>query len=86
MQSYFLPNKHDCTKDEIELIFKLRCNMTNIKMNMKNKYETNECNICKMEDESQQHVYTYDEIWNISGKVKENYPEYDKNFYCFKVI
>ena len=23
MQSYFLPNKHDCTKEEIQLIFKL---------------------------------------------------------------
>ena len=51
--------------------------MTNIKMSMRNKYETDECNICKIEDESQQLVYTCDKIWNIRGKIKENYPEYD---------
>ena len=38
----------------------------------------NKCRICKREDESQKHVYMCEKIWKISGKNKENYPEYDK--------
>ena len=78
IQSYLLPNRLECSKDEIELIFKLRCNMTNLKMNTKNKYETHECRICKSEDESQEHVYMCEKLWRISGQNREKYPEYDK--------
>ena len=57
MQSYFLPNKSDCSKEDIQLIFKIRSHMTNVKMNRKNLFKTHECSVCFIEDESQEHIY-----------------------------
>ena len=34
--------------------------------------------ICSKENETQEHIYTCDEIWEISGKKNENNPEYEK--------
>ena len=52
--------------------------MTDLKMNTKNKYETYECRICQIEDESQNHIYECEKIWKISGQKRENYREYEK--------
>ena len=37
IRTYFLPNNMKATKEEIQLIFKLRCRMTDMKTNMKGK-------------------------------------------------
>ena len=78
MQSYFLPNKLECTREDIELIFRLRTKMTKVKMNSKNKFDTHECTICHKEEETQFHVYTCEEIWKIRGDNRENYTSYEK--------
>ena len=78
MQSYFLPNKSDCSKEDIQLIFKIRSHMTNVKMNRKNLFKTHECSVCFSEDESQEHIYNKcNKILEESGRKKENIPKYD---------
>ena len=49
--------------------------MTNVKMNRKKLFKTHECSVCLNENETQQHIYTCNEIWEKSGKSKENFPE-----------
>ena len=44
------------TKDEYQLIFKLRGRVTALKIDQKNSHESYECVACKIEDESQEHV------------------------------
>ena len=78
MQSYFLPNKIDCSKEDIQLIFKIRSKMTNVKMNRKKLFKTHECSVCLDENETQEHIYTCDEIWEKRGKIKENIPKYEQ--------
>ena len=78
MQTYFLPNKFECSKEDVQLIFKIRSNMTNAKMNKKNLHKTHECTICLKENETQQHVYICNEIFKISGRKNENNPMYEK--------
>ena len=78
MQSYFLPNKLECTREDIELIFRLRTKMTKVKMNSKNKFDTHERSICHKEEETQFHVYTCEEIWKIKGENREKYISYEK--------
>ena len=44
IQEYFLPNGiENVTKEETQLIFKMRSKVTNVKNNMKSQYETFEC-------------------------------------------
>ena len=52
--------------------------MTNVKMNMKNKFETHECRKCQDKEETQFHVYTCDVIWKIRGENKEKFPSFEK--------
>ena len=78
IQSYFLPNKMECSKEDIELIFKLRSNMTSVKMNRKQLYKSHECSKCLKENETQAHVYICNEIREIIGKKKEDYPKFEK--------
>ena len=78
MQNYFSPNKVKMSKEDIELIFKLRCKVVNIKMNMKNEYDTYECNVCYSEDESQEHIYKCAEIWKLKEEKYENIHNYEK--------
>ena len=44
MQRYFKSSKMDITQEEVRLIFKLRCRVTDLK--------THECGICSEEDET----------------------------------
>ena len=78
IQTYFLPNRQECTKEDVELIFKLRTNMTNVKMNAKSQFETHKCRKCQAEDETQIHVYSCDMIWKIKGETKEKCPSFEK--------
>ena len=56
MQKYLQPNSSKISKDDAQLIFKLRCRVTNVKTNMKGKYEKLECRACNLEEESQKHI------------------------------
>ena len=78
MNNYVIPNKSECTREDIELIFRLRTKMTKVKMNFKNNFETHECKICLKEEETQFHVYTCEDIWKIKGENRENYKSYEK--------
>ena len=72
MQRYLQPNKIIKNKEDAQFIFKLRCQMTNLKANMKGKYETYVCRACKSEDENQKHVYQCKEI-DVSLNEQEEY-------------
>ena len=57
MQDYLKPGNMKSTRNECQLIFKLRSRVIALKMNQKNSYENYECEACKIEDESQVHVF-----------------------------
>ena len=63
MQDYLLPNINKISKEEIQLIFKLRCKVTNGKINMKGMYDQFQCQIWEKEEESQIHIYECIKIW-----------------------
>ena len=42
--------------EEAQLIFKLRCQLRNVKTNLKGKYDDLECRACRTEEESQKHI------------------------------
>ena len=63
MQSYLKLNDVDIKKSETQNIFKLRCNMTKVKCNMSNMFDSLECRICKNELETQKHVYECETLW-----------------------
>ena len=67
-------------KDEVQMIFKIRCRMLNIKMNMKNQYDTFTCLVCLNEDETQKHVYECKEILKLNNKKHSEIPEYEEIF------
>ena len=56
MQKYLQPNSAKMTKEEGQLIFQLRCQVTDVKTNFKRKYENLECRACMSEEESQKHL------------------------------
>ena len=68
MQSYFLGNELNITKDEIRLIFQIRSRVIKIKSNMKGSFENYECEVCLKENESQEHIYNCIEIWKIRNE------------------
>ena len=56
IQKYLKHGQTQISVEEIQLIFKLRTQMTNVKMNLRGIYENFQCEICFEEDESQQHI------------------------------
>ena len=68
MRKYLQPNKIRMRKEEAQLIFKLRCRMTQIKVNLKGKYDTLECDACGKEEETQEHILVCEEL----NKDKDN--------------
>ena len=62
MQKYLQPNKTYITKEESQLIFRLRCRMTEAKVNLKGKYDNLECGACHLEEETQYHILECKEI------------------------
>ena len=46
IQKYLQPNNVLIKREEAQLIFKLRCRVTGIKVNLKGKYDTLECSAC----------------------------------------
>ena len=78
MQKYLMPSEEKITQEDSIQIFKKRSRMTAIKLNHKNKYETYECDACKIEDESQEHVMKCEEIKKIQKYDENEVPEYEK--------
>ena len=56
MQKYLKPNKEIVKIEEKQLLFKLRCRTTDVKMNKKGLYKDYQCRACGLENESQKHV------------------------------
>ena len=79
MRKYFQPSEANATKEEIQLVFKLRCRMTETKTNFKGLYDTYECDICGKEDESQSHILEQTELVNMNKQITE-ITNYDKIF------
>merc|ERR1711954_609057 len=76
MQNYFKANRHKISKEESQMIFKMRCRVTNVKMNMKGKFENLECSVCNSENESQIHIMECSEI-SKHKEIKEKIVEYE---------
>ena len=67
-------------KEDAQMIFKIRCRNLNLKMNMKNQYDSYECLVCLNEDESQEHVYICEEISKYQSIVNSETPKYQQIF------
>ena len=71
-----LPIKEGISNEEIQLIFKIRSRVINVKPNMKGIYDAHECKVCQKEDETQKHIYECEEIWKIKNKSHDEIPKY----------
>ena len=79
MQKYLQPNKLLIKNEESQLIFKLRCRVTEAKFNFKGIYDTYECDLCGKEDENQEHILLCSELIKRNKEIDE-IPEYSKLF------
>ena len=70
IQKYLQPNQVKITKEESQLIFKLRSRMTKIKANMKNAFNNTQCEACGKEEETQEHIVKCKDLNDDNG---ENY-------------
>ena len=77
MQKYLQPNNTKINKEDAQLIFKLRCRMTEAKVNLKGKYDNLECGACGIEEENQEHIIKCEEL-NMNNDIVEF--EYSKLF------
>ena len=77
MQDYLLSSETKVSKEEIQLIFKLRCKVTNLKMNAKGIHDEFDCEICKTEEESQKHIFECKQIYQMKGEKQENELKYE---------
>ena len=66
MQKYLQPNNIKISREEAQLIFKLRCRVTNVKTCMRNMYLEVICYACGIQEESQKHIIE-------CSKLNENY-------------
>ena len=78
MQPYFLPNKDGVSQEDIKWIFKIRCREVKVKMNLQGLYDSFECEMCKEEVETQEHVYRCREIWKLSKHGENDFSEYER--------
>ena len=80
MRTYLSPNQIKATKEEKQLIFKLRCRVTDLKTNMKGIYENTECPLCKIEgcEDSQEHILQNCSILENITKEKSDKLNYKK--------
>ena len=56
IQKYLQPNSTEISREEAQLIFKLRCRVTEAKTNLKGKYDNLDCGACGLEEENQKHI------------------------------
>ena len=72
IQKYLQPNQVKISKEESQLIFKLRCRVTNIKANLKKAFDNIECDACGEDEETQEHVIKCNEL-NKNDEKKYEY-------------
>ena len=68
------------TQEEVQLIFKLRCRVTDLKTNLRGAYDSHECGICNEEDETQEHILKCKGQTNME-KGKNVIPDYENLFH-----
>ena len=79
LQNYLKPNKLNIKREHSQLIFKLRCQVTDIKENMKNFYDMHACGACGLENENQKHVLQCNIIQKHNVEdIKTNNVEYEE--------
>merc|ERR1712173_396999 len=79
MQNYLKSNTIKTTQRETQEIFRLRCGVTEVKSNFKEKYDDLECKICeKEENESQKHII--EECMELNKNKSEQMPRYEEIF------
>ena len=66
--------KKKLSQDESIQIFKLRSRMTPVKIKYRNSHESYECEACKIEDETQEHLMLCEEIMTIQNHDEKNDP------------
>ena len=67
------------SKEEIQLIFRLRNRVTDLKINYKGIYDHYECDACGVEDESQKHILECPTLLSMNKEAKE-IPKYENLF------
>ena len=81
MQKYLSPNESNMKQEDSQLIFKLRSQVTETKINMKGLYDTHECRACGYESENQKHIYECKILLKNNEEYEENkYPNYEELF------
>ena len=70
MQKYLQPSRIQIKKEEAQLIFKLRCRVTEAKVNLKGKYDNLECGACGQQEENQEHILKCKEL-NRNKNIEE---------------
>ena len=83
IQGYLKPNKIRMKIEEAQEFFRMRGRVTELKTNFKGKYESFECDACKIEDETQKHIIECKEINKEKKKIKkyQNLKNYIKEMY-----
>ena len=71
MQNYLKPNELNIKKEHSQLIFRLRCQVTNTKENMKNMYDDHTCHACGQERENQIHILQCNILQNYNKQFNE---------------
>ena len=79
MQKYLLPNELKIRNEESQLIFKLRCRVTETKINLKGMFDSFECDLCGKDDESQEHILKCIELVSMNKEI-DVIPNYEKLF------
>ena len=74
MQKYLKPNETKITQEEAREIFRMRCNVSDVKANYRWKFEDVDCSICQ-EEENQEHIINCNMINNYE---MEEIPQYDE--------
>ena len=78
MQKYLQPNKTNITREEAKLIFKLRCQVTDTKVNLKGIYDDLACTACGKGEENPKHIIMCEEL-NTEKNIHEIKYEYILN-------
>ena len=72
MRKYLQPSQHNQTKEESQLVFKLRSRMTDLKTNYKGIYDDYGCSACGKADESQSHILECEELQSRNEEIYES--------------
>ena len=68
IQKYLKQSKIQISIEERQLIFKLRSKVTNVKMNFRGMYDELTCQVCKIGNETQEHLLECKEIKKMTIK------------------